>query len=122
MDPNGRDAMISTAAALYESTHTLESECQHQASLSAAYLVILNVRGEHFEVPRDTLLQQKDSYFHAMLELGRWNPDAGDAYCLDLHVPTFDRIVLFLQSRELSMEGLDWTTANSCGFRWSTFN
>ncbi|KAF0692339.1 Aste57867_16577 [Aphanomyces stellatus] len=79
--------------------------------LNARHLIHLNVSGMRYTIPKQTLLSIKGSYFHALLGSGHWQPDADDAYFLELHGPTFDRVMVYLHSGELSFEGLNpWET------------
>ncbi|KAF0695568.1 Aste57867_13608 [Aphanomyces stellatus] len=85
-----------------------ELETRVQATLAKApHLITLDVGGTIFRTSKETLLAVEGSYFHAMLGSGHWKPDVGDAYFLDLHGPTFDRVLIFLKTGKLWLEGLN---------------
>ncbi|KAF0718632.1 Aste57867_1567 [Aphanomyces stellatus] len=66
-------------------------------------LIILNVSGVRFTVQKETLLRVEGSYFHSMLD----EPSPrSKTYYLDLHAPTFDRVIIFLRTGKLSFGGL----------------
>ncbi|KAF0697461.1 Aste57867_11845 [Aphanomyces stellatus] len=73
---------------------------------SAPNLITLNVGGTPFTVPKETLLRVEGSYFYAMLGSGHWKPDNGNAFFLDLHAATFDRILTYLRTGKLWLDGL----------------
>lgn len=66
----------------------------------------LNIRGRAFEVPRETMLRFSDTYFSALLS-GRWQPDRDGAYFIDRPSEGFDRILEYLRSGRLRLEGAD---------------
>ncbi|KAF0683741.1 hypothetical protein As57867_024151, partial [Aphanomyces stellatus] len=70
-------------------------------------MVTLNVGGSLFTTSKETLLRVEGSYFHAMLGSGHWQPDSGNDYFLDLHAPTFDRVLIFLCTDKLWLDGLN---------------
>ncbi|KAF0695571.1 Aste57867_13611 [Aphanomyces stellatus] len=74
---------------------------------NAPHLITLDVSGTTFRASKETLLAVDGSYFHAMLGSGHWKPDAGNAYFLDLHGPTFDRVLIFLKTGKLWLDGLN---------------
>ncbi|KAF0711936.1 Aste57867_4958 [Aphanomyces stellatus] len=87
--------------------HWLELERRVQANLAdAPKMVTLNVGGSLFTTSKETLLRVEGSYFHAMLGSGHWKPDYGNAYFLDLHDPMFDRVLTFLCTNKLWLDGL----------------
>ncbi|KAF0695570.1 Aste57867_13610 [Aphanomyces stellatus] len=85
-----------------------EFETRVQANVAnTPHLITLDVSGTTFRTSKETLLAVEGSYFHVMLGSGHWKPDAGDAYFLDLHGPTFDRVLIFLKTGKLWLDGLN---------------
>ncbi|KAF0720016.1 Aste57867_624 [Aphanomyces stellatus] len=87
----------------------LAIEARVQSALAEVpHLITLDVGGTLFKVPKETLLQEEGSYFHALLGSGHWKPDTTNgAYYLNLHGGTFDRVLTFLRTRRLWTEGLN---------------
>jgi WD40 repeat protein len=83
-----------------QSTMTLNTE-------KTSPRIKLNLRGKIFETYRETLLHIEDTYFHAILSSGVWQPDAEGAYFIDQPPEGFDRIIEYLRSGVLSLEGLN---------------
>ncbi|KAF0694064.1 Aste57867_15034 [Aphanomyces stellatus] len=85
-----------------------ELEGRVQSALaSIPTLVTLDVGGVLFKVPKETLLSVEGSYFHALLGSGFWTPDApNEAYFVDVHAGTFDRVLVFLRTGTLWLDGL----------------
>ncbi|KAF0686265.1 Aste57867_21871 [Aphanomyces stellatus] len=70
-------------------------------------IISLDVGGTPFKAAKSTLLRVEGSYFDALLGFGEFKPDApGNAYFLDLHAPTFDRVLAFLKTGDLSLDDL----------------
>ncbi|KAF0711933.1 Aste57867_4955 [Aphanomyces stellatus] len=88
--------------------HWLELERRDQVNLvDVPKLVTLNVGGSLFTTSKETLLRVEGSNFHAMLGSGHWKPDVGNAYFLDLHAPTFYRVLTFLRTGKPWLDGLN---------------
>ncbi|KAF0716130.1 Aste57867_3012 [Aphanomyces stellatus] len=84
----------------------LEQQIQTN-SATASDVVALDVGGTLFKVPKEILLSMEGSYFHCLLGSGHWKPDtANDAYFLDLDPTTFPRVMEFLRTGTLHMDGL----------------
>ncbi|KAG9406359.1 hypothetical protein AC1031_002679 [Aphanomyces cochlioides] len=71
-----------------------------QENIDAAPSVItLDVGGTLFKTSKATLLSVEDSYFHAMLGSGLWQPDGpNNTYFLDLDPTTFQYIMAYLRT------------------------
>jgi len=68
---------------------------------AAARKVVLDVGGQRFAVSKDTLLLQKDSFFHAMLGSDSWRPDADGSYFIDRNPLVFPVILEYLRTGKL---------------------
>ncbi|KAF0694012.1 Aste57867_15071 [Aphanomyces stellatus] len=75
----------------------------------APQVISLDVGGMMYKTAKSTLLAVDDSYFHALLGChDRWTPDSPqNAFFLDLHGHTFDRVLGFLRTGKLSLAGLN---------------
>ncbi|ETW07372.1 hypothetical protein H310_01907 [Aphanomyces invadans] len=74
---------------------------------NSSNVVALDVGGTVFKTSKDTLLRVEGSYFHALLGSGHWKPDSpGEAYFLDLDPNVFHRVLVFLRTGKVSMEGM----------------
>lgn len=59
-----------------------------------------------FETGRKTLLKYEHTYFHDLLSTGAFQPDNNGAYFIDIPAMGFGRILDYLNSGKLSVEGL----------------
>ncbi|KDO21621.1 hypothetical protein SPRG_12860 [Saprolegnia parasitica CBS 223.65] len=71
-----------------------------------AKTITLNVGGTLFTTARETLLRMPGSYFDAMLSSDHWLPNEKGEYFLDLDASTFKRVIKYLRSGRLDVEGL----------------
>ncbi|RHY25792.1 hypothetical protein DYB32_008093 [Aphanomyces invadans] len=72
----------------------------------AANVVVLNVGGVRFATAKTTLLRFDGSLFHSLLG-STWSDAGNKELFLDLHGPTFDRIVGYLRSGRLCLDNLN---------------
>ncbi|RHY22715.1 hypothetical protein DYB32_009417, partial [Aphanomyces invadans] len=70
-------------------------------------VIALDVGGMVYKTSKATLLAVEGSYFHALLASEHWTPDNGGSYYLDLHGPTFARVLDYLRTGTLSVDGLN---------------
>ncbi|KAF0686266.1 Aste57867_21872 [Aphanomyces stellatus] len=70
-------------------------------------IITLDVGGMIFKTSKNILLRVEGSYFDALLGSGEYEPDTpSNAYYLDLHGPTFDRVLVYLKTGDLSLDDL----------------
>jgi hypothetical protein len=73
----------------------------------AKHKIRLEIGGKIFTTSKSSLLRVEGTYFHAMLSSGKWQPDEDGVYFVDRNPKYFDRILDYLRTGELSLEGLD---------------
>ncbi|ETV66335.1 hypothetical protein H257_17136 [Aphanomyces astaci] len=85
-----------------------QAHIQHKQAMHPS-TIALDVGGMMYKTSKATLLAVQDSYFHALLASEHWTPDDASrgAYFLDLHGPTFARVLDFLRTGHLSVDGLN---------------
>jgi len=67
----------------------------------------LDVGGKIFSASKDSLLRLPNTYFHALLGSGKWQPDSEGAFFIDRNPKIFDRILDFMRSGKMDYTGLD---------------
>jgi len=67
----------------------------------------LDVGGKIFSVSKESLLRVPNTYFHALLGSGKWQPDSDGAYFVDRSPKFFDRILNFMRNGKMDYYGLD---------------
>lgn len=66
----------------------------------ARFMVLLNVRGHPFIIPREHLLRVEDSFFSAMLASEYWHHGADGTYFLDVSSAIFKHVLKLLRERK----------------------
>lgn len=69
-------------------------------------VVRLRVEGQLFQVEKEALLRYDHTYFHGLFSSSGWRTDADGAYSIDTPAMGFDRILEYLSSGKLSVDGL----------------
>eukprot|EP01006_Ploeotia_vitrea_P004032 TRINITY_DN113709_c0_g1_i1.p1 TRINITY_DN113709_c0_g1~~TRINITY_DN113709_c0_g1_i1.p1 ORF type:complete len:328 (-),score=21.51 TRINITY_DN113709_c0_g1_i1:110-1093(-) len=83
----------------------LEQKLDECASMSEKP-VVLNIGGDVFKTTEATLLQEKESFFWAMLHSGRFLPDSQGHYFIDRSPVTFNVLLQYLRSGKLPVSDL----------------
>eukprot|EP01006_Ploeotia_vitrea_P026453 TRINITY_DN59437_c0_g1_i1.p1 TRINITY_DN59437_c0_g1~~TRINITY_DN59437_c0_g1_i1.p1 ORF type:complete len:542 (+),score=47.20 TRINITY_DN59437_c0_g1_i1:102-1628(+) len=73
----------------------------NEAAEASQYLIKLNIGGTEFTTTKHTLLKEPDTFFHAMLRSGSWQPDHGESYFVDRNARFFQDILDYLRDGEL---------------------
>jgi hypothetical protein len=84
----------------------LEAQMEKNAAI-AKNKIRLEVGGTIFTTSKSVLLRLENTYFHAMLASGKWQPDEDGVYFIDRDPTHFGRIVEYMRTGELSFDGLD---------------
>lgn len=98
--------MITQRLKFLETKETNWNKLKHKMHEDAAHAstkVKLDVDLRHLKTHS---LRVEDSYFHAMLAPGRWKPGSDGAYFIDHDPEHFDRVLNYLRTGKLSLEGL----------------
>ncbi|KDO21530.1 hypothetical protein SPRG_12493 [Saprolegnia parasitica CBS 223.65] len=102
------DAKLELLAELKAENHRRQPDADESIDhlLTPAKTITLNVGGTLFMTARETLLRMPGSYFDAMLSSDHWLPNEKGEYFLDLDASTFKRVIKYLRSGRLDVEGL----------------
>jgi BTB/POZ domain len=67
----------------------------------------MNLRGKKFAAYKDTLIRVPNTYFFGMLSSSTFLPDFEGEYFIDRYHEGFDRIIEYLKTGVLFLEGLN---------------
>jgi hypothetical protein len=73
-----------------------------EASDMAKSKITFNVGGQVFATSKTTLLSFENSYFWAMLNSGKWQPDEDGSYFIDCNPRLFEYVIEFVRSSDSS--------------------
>eukprot|EP01118_Nematostelium_gracile_P011835 TRINITY_DN4266_c0_g1_i2.p1 TRINITY_DN4266_c0_g1~~TRINITY_DN4266_c0_g1_i2.p1 ORF type:complete len:287 (-),score=54.49 TRINITY_DN4266_c0_g1_i2:23-883(-) len=89
-----------------ENHHEETKKKMGESIMRAENQIDLNVGGMRLSASKSTLVSIEGSYFHVMLSSDRWKPDNKGEYFIDRDFTHFPRILNYLRTGELQLDGL----------------
>eukprot|EP00128_Syssomonas_multiformis_P008994 Colp12_sorted_trinity150504_noHs@31622 len=91
-----RHAMLKEA----ERRYALLTDMMEKNAAVARTKIVLDIGGKRFATSKSTLLSIPNTYFHAMLSSGKWEPDEDGCYFVDRNPKHFSVILDYLRTHE----------------------